>query len=536
MKTVICSLIYDIAIEASMSFYLDLKNRLSKEASDRNYKIWSTKSHIVVIDIQEGLINLAIDTVRSETSISVLCFGRDIFSRKLLNDFLILKNNWGNKEKNTEGKIILKRWEANEEIETVASYLIDLADTLRAQVDEAAAKETFECINEIKQITYENVKKRISESGIINVGFLVTERQKWNCQSLWNIFNSIPHVNCRIYLHAYSKEVLPDQLAFFKKIDPDLICLYDTKLKKNNSIREYNLDFIFCQQPWTGLANQLKNTVDTSLVLYMHYGFLVYANSRMQYQLEGFHPLIWRYFSQSELQKEIHLKYDPSMEGRQVVTGYPKLDVYLDPIGECNIWPEESVDKKRIIYAPHHSLKRSALRISTFSWNYNLMLELTRRYKAETQWVYKPHGRLRFAVEHNDIMSSREYIEYLEKWEQQGNTTIYDEGNYFDLFRTSDVLITDCGSFLGEYFPTGKPIIWLVSDIAKVELNEVGEKLSKGFYKVRTKKELIDTFEQVVIKGNDPLKELREIIIKEIFPLNQKSAEAVADFLMTNFN
>src|SRR5690606_26951717 len=232
---------------------------------------------------------------------------------------------------------------------------------------------------------------------------------------------------------------------------------------------------------------------------------------------------------------KIHLTHDPGIVGRQVVTGYPKLDVYLeDSPASCDIWPNCSDDRTKIIYAPHHSLPKEALKISTFHWNHDLILDAAKN-NPNTQWIYKPHGRLKYVVEKNKVMTLSEYERYVAEWSGMENANVYDEGDYYDIFRTSDVLITDSGSFLGEYMPTGKPIIWLISDLAEVELNEVGSELSRGFYKVRNRDEFLDVFDDVVLRGNDPLKNLRAEIVKSAFFLKMKSAEAVKSYLSLEF-
>ena len=498
------------------------------------HKVWVYKNRTIVLDIKANMVNIALDIINKDDKIQLLIFGRDKLSDKLLENFLVPLNGWGNKKLILLDKLLLKEWSDNIDLDVVAKEIITLANIVKKQIEELKPRDLVFLLESFNDEVFHSIKQKVADGQNINIGFLVSERQKWNGQSLWDELTQMPGINCRVYLQIDRELNASDQLAFFEKIDSELVCLYDYSKKKNKSMNAYDVDLVFCQQPWTGLSTQVRRLIGRSLILYMHYGFLVYANSKMQYQKWDFHPFIWRYLSQSNLQRKIHLEYDPSMDGRQVVTGYPKLDVYLDPIGECDIWPEDN-DKVRIIYAPHHSMRKNALKISTFSWNFNLLLELTHLYREHTQWVYKPHGRLKHSVVENDVMTDKEYATYIDKWDSQKNTTVYDEGNYFDLFRTSNVLITDCGSFLGEYFPTGNPIIWLVSDNANVELNPIGERLSRGFYKVNTRKELIEVFHDVVIKGNDPLKEYRQEVIREIFPLEEKSTTTIIKYITDTF-
>jgi len=50
-------------------------------------------------------------------------------------------------------------------------------------------------------------------------------------------------------------------------------------------------------------------------------------------------------------------------------------------------------------------------------------------------------------------MTLNEVESYYAEWHNLSNGFVYDEGDYFNIFKSSDALITDCGSFLAEYLP-----------------------------------------------------------------------------------
>ena len=61
-------------------------------------------------------------------------------------------------------------------------------------------------------------------------------------------------------------------------------------------------------------------------------------------------------------------------------------DNFIDP------WKEQSINKKRIIYAPHHSLSvsNSFISISCFLEVCDFMLELADKYQDKVQIAFKP--------------------------------------------------------------------------------------------------------------------------------------------------
>lgn len=82
-------------------------------------------------------------------------------------------------------------------------------------------------------------------------------------------------------------------------------------------------------------------------------------------------------------------------------------------------------------------------------------------------------------------------------------------GDYYDIFRTSDLMITDCDSFLTEYLPTGNPVIHLIPSKEPI-WSIVSINSSQHYYKVHNLKELESTFDMLVNQHKDPLKDERQ--------------------------
>src|SRR5690606_36090722 len=127
----------------------------------------------------------------------------------------------------------------------------------------------------------------------------------------------------------------------------------------------------------------------------------------------------------------------------------------------------------------HHSFGARTLRMGTLRWSGPEMERIRGQLGSRADWVYKRHPNLKSTVWRSKVMSADEYQMYVAGWEHGENSTVYEGGGYFDLFRSSDVLVTDCGSFLAEYLRTGKPIIWLAAKGA-VKLNSVGASLAEA--------------------------------------------------------
>lgn len=379
-------------------------------------------------------------------------------------------------------------------------------------------------------------------TGVIKIGFLVNERSKWGCQSLFEDLTRVECFKTNIYLsllNRYSdyeakKQAYLAEREYFMGVDKNLVDLYDWESDRELPLEDIDADILFFQQPW-GMLDFPSRLVGQALCAYIHYGFPLLANNNMRFNIGSFHPYIWRYFEQTEDHKMIHLKHDPLACKKMIVTGYPKLDVYLigDREVSCGLW--KSSGEKRVIYAPHHSVGKDSIGISTFAWSGYEILDLARG-QAALQWVYKPHPKLSYSAVKSKTMSKKEYHQYLQAWSELPNAAVYDSGSYFDIFRSSEALITDCSSFLAEYLPSGNPIIWLASE-EHIGFNPFGDRLAECYYRVANIKELKEKVQSVIIEGNDVLKEKRAAAINCLFPAGGKTAAGeIVKYLKAYFN
>lgn len=398
-------------------------------------------------------------------------------------------------------------------------------------------KPSREKINEDNILLLKKIKQRIAQRGKVNIAFLVNDSTKWNASNLVQAFLEDPRFDCKLYLTLTGRDKTQEERAntylkekaWFLSLNLPLIDLYDVDTNIVKPITSYDFDIIFFQQPW-GLRQILKQVVGYALPAYLPYAYHVYANYKMQYKKSDFLPWLWRYFEQSEWHKKAHLRIDPEAEAQIVVTGYPKLDVYLDSHDiNSSIWKGIN-PKKRVIYAPHHSVGDEVQSISTFEWNHDFIFTLAQKYP-DISWIYRPHARLPYAVTRTGLMSKETYEKYEQGWDRLESTRTYLQGAYFDVFKSSDILITDSSSFLGEYMPTGNPVIWLKAKNPKVVPNNVGKKITNTYYQAHNVEELEKYFIDVVIHGNDYLKEKRLAVMQELFPKKESASQKIKKHL-----
>lgn len=365
----------------------------------------------------------------------------------------------------------------------------------------------------------------------IRVVFYTNEPQKWSYDSLYREFEKSDYfkplivVVPRFRVHKgldNTRMSLEEQLDFYKKRDYNVVSGYENG--EYVDIRTFAPDIFFYLQlaEVPGIDDPFVVS-KVALTCYCPYSFQV-ADFGKDY-LQTFHKYLFRYYVVHDITKNRFEQYRDGNSSNCVVVGYPKLDAYSK---KRSLLPEKywkSPEKFKIIYAPHHSFN-DTFRFSTFPKTFTIIRELANT--ADTTWVFKPHPMLKLSILKSGLMNEDEMNKYYESWNEVGR--VYDSGDYFDLFQTSDMMITDCSSFLAEYLPSEKPLVRLINE-GSCPLDQLGESLSRGFYSVHDKKELYSVFDELVVKKNDYLKKTRKEVLGSLIDEKKPAANKVFDDL-----
>ena len=220
---------------------------------------------------------------------------------------------------------------------------------------------------------------------------------------------------------------------------------------------------------------------------------------------------MWLYFSECEDNKQLALSFNP-IEFRNIrVVGYPLYDEMKTTIVTGKDWKIYNSSHKRVIWAPHHSIEGAdkAIKLSTFLLFSQFMLDLAKKYQDQVEFVFKPHPQLKHNLYNHPAWGKERTDEYYLQWANGVNTTIA-EGDYVDLFLSSDAMIHDCHSFTVEYLYTNKPVLFLANYDRESQCNEVGKKALKCHYQATTEAAIEVFIFDVVLNGKDTLKGIRQ--------------------------
>lgn len=391
-----------------------------------------------------------------------------------------------------------------------------------------AVKNHWQSAQKAHQETIKRLQEEVKHRKL-RVCFLVQETQKWNAQSLYDemeksdIFEPFVVVT-RLPNNDY-RNSFEHNVEFFKQQCKNVEIGFDEVTETPIDIKSFKPDIVFYQQPWALFENQNPDYIlGTALSYYFSYA-IGDAPSCLQNLLGKFFLKLYRYFVFSKEEEKQYGSVYGYKKYNMVAIGHPKLDVFKD-------YQEANYEHKYVIYAPHHSFGKKSLQYGTFEWNGKYILEWAKAHP-EFHWLFKPHPRLKVGLLNANIMTEKEIEDYYNEWAKIGS--YYDDGSYFDLFKNSKCLITDCGSFLTEYLPTRQPIIHLRNPKSR-DFAASNVEIMKSFYKAWNLKDLKKHLDNVLLKGLDPSKERRIRVMKKFGLENPNTTQKIIDVILKDLN
>ena len=267
------------------------------------------------------------------------------------------------------------------------------------------------------------------------------------------------------------------------------------------------------------------------LSFYINYGYPGVSYGREVFAFQAM-SLVWKYFIESEALFPEYRRHEILYGLNTEIVGYPKMDA----LAQCRIDTKRTF--KRVIIAPHHTIEDSAsIQISTFLLFADMFLELPARYP-EVQFVFRPHPML-FPKLADDKFWGREKAEkYLATMKAFPNVEYQDGGDYFETFANADGIIHDCSSFLTEWMYTEKPGCYLLRNRESIgeQFMPAGQAVLDLYYQAFCEEDIIRFLDDVILRGEDPLKEKRESYVRRYIKVNYPDASGrIVSYLEEQF-
>lgn len=356
---------------------------------------------------------------------------------------------------------------------------------------EATVKESVDngTISSIIASVLERKSSKLREQGYINVHFFVSQKQFWSLQS---VYDALEAQGCfRLHVIPFPATTHTEEQ---KKIHFEELCAFHQERGANIvhacsasgeiliQPEQLDLDIVIYEQHWLFAYPFEYSSIQMfnhALCLCFPYGVMM-ANIPKD-QFNGItHNLAWYTFVETPLHYKMSVQHAFNKGINTVVSGYPKLDAYKQPIAK-NYWKTDSPQIKRITWAPHYSINTTGcVNFSTFLEYATPLFNLVQAHPDKLEMILKPHPSLKSMYLKHDL-SEKDFDDFIEKWNALPNASVMTEGNYLDLFKTSDAMILDSISFIAEYLVSGKPLCFLSkhSNISELlsHFNDFGRKV-----------------------------------------------------------
>ncbi len=477
------------------------------------------------------------------------------------------------REKNQKQEIQIKQYEkdivkSHETILLLNSYILGK----EANDFSNMGRFSYECLHGIletnEQIGLEAFKKITSDiyqynieviknKSKIKIAFLSPLSSTWSCDSLFKKLALNDSFDTYIIVvpfeYGNDRRIIDDEYRstcdFFDKKKYKYIKSYHLENKKYLTYEEAGApDVIFHLTPHT-VHIPLNFRIDSIhldvLNVYIPYGYMIVNEYERQFNQKS-HHLFWKIFCETPLHKKMAKEHSKIEDINVECSGYVKMDQFLDDsktkmidqiwkIHKMNSNPDEII---KVIWAPHHSIFEESSSFGTFHKNFMFFYELAKS-RPEISWIVKPHSLLKnHSIYTGVFKNNEEYEDYINKWDELPNARTIQDGNYIDIFKTSDAMILDSVSFLAEYLFTQKPCLFLTSSYNT--FNDFGMTIKESHYQTDGNNfdEIENFIDKVLVEKNDSMKEVRGKIYNKYLNFNNGllASEYIYKYLSDSFN
>lgn len=370
----------------------------------------------------------------------------------------------------------------------------------------------------------------------LTVAFLVCDASMFSGESVFAEMTGDPRFACFIAVaprvtrgEAFLRDTLAKTVASLRaKYGGAVRTLYDPDAK---TAAPLDADLVFSSvvyedQTLPDYTTERLSARSLVAILYYGYGGLFISNERKTPYLPNI-VLAWKYFVSNEATRRMNIAKNPLLAANAVTVGYAKMDRLASV-------PCRTNGRRTVLVCPHHTLDRipGELALATFLKNADLFQRLPAAFPDIT-FVFRPHPLLFPRLATPKWWGAERTAAYERAMEAHPNVVFQRGGDYFQAFADSDAMIHDCGSFLAEYFYTGKPQCYLLESATTLrdQFLPFARTLAEHVRRAETDADVF-AFLRDVAAGRDPDRAARAAFAaREVCVNHPRAARAVVDAL-----
>lgn len=392
----------------------------------------------------------------------------------------------------------------------------------------------------------EHLRNKVKAGKKVRVLFMTQRSAAFGCSSIYRCMEEsdlfepfIYPISKRDFWYNKFHEDVENDIEFFKERGYRVLNAYDEYWQPID-MENYHPDIIFFDSPnLYGPSNNSHFRLDLIswkyLTCYIPYGLLVVDSFYYHYENLNLRQS-WVNFADMHYSYSRCLGHAAFNGNNWVMAGYPKFDEYMKTT--ITLPDKFKNGNKIVIYAPHWTLNTEN-NFATFDLYYKYFLNLLYEYP-DINFIFKPHPELIHRIRKLSLTREEapiryeDYLAYIEEWNSLPNGLFVNDGEYIDIFRASSCLITDCGSFIGEYLPTKKPCIYLLNPRKKNPLDAytmVTKEILDTYYLCETLDEIKENFNNLLIEEMDEKKDKRDETLKKVFPNIGGAGQFITNYL-----
>lgn len=316
---------------------------------------------------------------------------------------------------------------------------------------------------------------QMRQKELITVAFMVLDLPCWKCDSVFRLMQQHPRFRPIIWIvpelqikDADERQRKLDELRRqFADRGYPVADMYSLEQMR----AEYAPDIVFLAKPYPGVTSWNAWNLDRELICYVPY---CYQNTCREDFLYGRENHVWRNFYATRGVGRLATSLMANGGGNVITTGSPCADSFLhaETATQHTAWKRCAPGMKKVIWAPHWTVMGdSFFSVSTFLNVADGMLQLAEKYADRIQWAFKPHPLLRDSLYQHPDWGKERTDAYYGRWESMPNSQL-ETGAYVELFKQSDAMVHDSGSFIMEYLLVDKPCMYLQLEGSSVDFNE----------------------------------------------------------------
>ncbi len=270
------------------------------------------------------------------------------------------------------------------------------------------------------------------------------------------------------------------------------------------------------------------------LGVHVNYGFYRSVYDRAVLGLESY-ARFWKSFVECDATLAEFRSHAAGGGANAELVGYVKMDA----LANAEPWPR-SGNRKRVLIAPHHSVEGGAndtLALSNFQRYADYFLALPEKHR-ELDFVFRPHPFLFTVLGSPSKWGQKKVDGWIARMKAHPNVRWSDEGDYFPVFASCDACVQDCGSYLVEWFYTGKPCCYLLKDPSDIDAKfaPLGKDCLSHCYLAYDEIAIEAFLRDVVENGNDPKAAARDEFRKSVMVNYPHAAEAALAAIRRDLN